>query len=229
MKYIIVGLGNFGGHLAARLTAYGHEVIGVDSSEDKVDAVKDKITHAVVMDATDAQAVKNLPCKDADVVIIAIGEDFGASIMVTAIFKQLNIKRLISRSINKIHETVIKAIGVDEILHPEEDSAERMAKSLQMKGVIDSLDVSDDYNIIEVQTPKRYVGLTISETKIRQDYNINILSLIKMEEKLNIFGVKSKSKKVTGVVTANTVIEEGDILLLFGHIKDINTILNLTD
>ncbi|MCH7410204.1 TrkA C-terminal domain-containing protein, partial [Belliella sp. DSM 111904] len=83
--------------------------------------------------------------------------------------------------------------------------------------------------IIEVQTPKRYVGLTISETKIRQDYNINILSLIKMEEKLNIFGVKSKSKKVTGVVTANTVIEEGDILLLFGHIKDINTILNLTD
>ncbi|MCH7411813.1 NAD-binding protein, partial [Belliella sp. DSM 111904] len=73
MKYIIVGLGNFGGHLAARLTAYGHEVIGVDSSEDKVDAVKDKITHAVVMDATDAQAVKNLPCKDADVVIIAIG------------------------------------------------------------------------------------------------------------------------------------------------------------
>ncbi|MCH7410018.1 NAD-binding protein, partial [Belliella sp. DSM 111904] len=197
--------------------------------EDKVDAVKDKITHAVVMDATDAQAVKNLPCKDADVVIIAIGEDFGASIMVTAIFKQLNIKRLISRSINKIHETVIKAIGVDEILHPEEDSAERMAKSLQMKGVIDSLDVSDDYNIIEVQTPKRYVGLTISETKIRQDYNINILSLIKMEEKLNIFGVKSKTKKVTGVVTANTVIEDGDILLLFGHIKDINTILNLTD
>ena len=229
MKYIIVGLGNFGGHLAARLTSYGHEVIGVDSSEDKVDAVKDRITHAVMMDATDLQAVKNLPCKEADAVIIAIGEDFGASIMVTAIFKQLNIRRLISRSINKVHETVIKAIGVDEILHPEEDSAERMAKSLQMKGVIDSLDVSDDYNIIEVKTPKRYVGLTISETKIRQDYNINVLTLIKMEEKPNIFGVKSKSKKVTGVVTPDTVVEEGDILLLFGHIKDINTILNMED
>ncbi|MCH7413811.1 TrkA family potassium uptake protein [Belliella sp. R4-6] len=229
MKYIIVGLGNFGGHLAARLTSYGHEVIGVDSSEDKVDAVKEKITHAVVMDATDIQAVKNLPCKEADAVIIAIGEDFGASIMVTAIFKQLNIRRLISRSINKVHETVIKAIGVDEILHPEEDSAERMAKSLQMKGVIDSLDVSDDYNIIEVKTPKRYVGLTISETKIRQDYNINVLTLIKMEEKPNIFGVKSKSKKVTGVVTPDTVVEEGDILLLFGHIKDINTILNMEE
>ncbi|MDX5479154.1 MAG: TrkA family potassium uptake protein [Cyclobacteriaceae bacterium] len=229
MKYIIVGLGNFGGHLADRLTSYGHEVIGIDASEDKVEAVKDKITHAIVMDATDAHAVKNLPCKEADAVIIAIGEDFGASIMVTAIFKQLQIKRLISRSINKIHETVIKAIGVDEILHPEEDSAERMAKSLQMKGVIDSLDVSDNYNIIELKAPQRYIGLTIAETKIRQDYNINILTLIKMEEKPNIFGVKSKSKRVTGVVTADTKIEEGDILLLFGHIKDIQSIVDLED
>ncbi len=229
MKYIIVGLGNFGGHLAARLTSYGHEVIGVDASEDKVEAIKDKVTHAIVMDATDLHAVKNLPCREADAVIIAIGEDFGASIMVTALFKQLQIKRLISRSINKVHETVIQAIGVDEILHPEEDSAERMAKSLQMKGVLDSLDVSDDYNIIEVKAPKRYVGLTIAETKIRQDYNINILTLIKMEEKPNIFGVKAKSKKVTGVVTANTKIEKGDILLLFGHIKDIQAILKLEE
>ncbi|EKB48527.1 potassium channel family protein [Cecembia lonarensis] len=229
MKYIIVGLGNFGGHLAKRLTSYGHEVIGIDASEDKVEAVKDKITHAIAMDATDIHAVRNLPCKEADAVIIAIGEDFGASIMVTALFKQLQIKRLISRSINKVHETVIQAIGVDEILHPEEDSAERMAKSLQMKGVIDSLDVSDNYNIIEVKAPQRYIGLTIAETKIRQDYNINILTLIKMEEKPNIFGVKSKSKKVTGVVTAETKIEEGDILLLFGHIKDIQEILSLED
>ena len=110
--------------------------------------------------------------KDADVVIVAIGEDFGASIMVTALFKQLKVKRLISRSINKVHETVINAIGVDEIIHPEEDSAERMAKKLQMKDVLDSLDVSEDYNIIEVTAPAKYVGSTIAETQIRQNYNI---------------------------------------------------------
>ena len=138
MKYIVVGLGNFGGYLAARLTNMGHEVIGVDSRESKVDQVKDSVTHVITMDATDEQAVKRLPTKEVDVVIIAIGEDFGASIMVTALFKQLNVKRLISRAINKVHETVIKAIGVDEIIHPEEESAERMAKRLQMKGVLDS-------------------------------------------------------------------------------------------
>lgn len=228
MKYIIVGLGNFGGYLAKRLTDMGHEVTGVDSKEEKVEMIKDSITNAITLDATDAHAVKTLPLQDCHVAIIAIGEDFGASIMVTAIFKQLKVKRLISRSINKIHETVIEAIGVDEIIHPEEESAERMAKRLQMKGVLDSLDVTDDYNIIEVKTPERYVGLTIAETKIRQDYNINILTVIKLEEKLNIFGNKSKTKKVTGVVTADTVIKEGDILLLFGHVRDIQAILDLT-
>lgn len=227
MKYIIVGLGNFGGYLAKRLTDLGHEVTGVDSKEEKVELIKDSITNAITLDATDAQAVKTLPLQDCDVAIIAIGEDFGASIMVTAIFKQMNVKRLISRSINQIHETVIKAIGVDEIIHPEEESAERMAKRLQMKGVLDSLDVTDDYNIIEVKAPARYVGLTIAETKIRQDHHINVLTVIKMEERLNIFGNKTKIKKVTGVVTAETNIEKDDILLLFGHVKDIQAILNL--
>jgi trk system potassium uptake protein len=227
MKYIIVGLGNFGGYLAVRLTDLGHEVIGVDSREPKVDMVKNSITHAITMDATDEQAIKKLPVKDSDVVIVAIGEDFGASIMVTALFKQMQVKRLISRSINPVHETVIKAIGVDEIIHPEEDSAERLSKMLQMKGVLDSFDVSDDYNIIEVKVPAKFVGMTIAETQIRNTYNINILTLIKMEEKPNIFGIKTKTKKVAGVVTPDTQINEGDILLLFGHIKDLKAIFEL--
>lgn len=227
MKFIIVGLGNFGGYLAARLTDLGHEVIGVDSREEKVDQVKDSITHAIRMDATDAHAIRMLPYQDADVVLITIGEDFGASIMVTALFKQLQVRRLISRSINKVHETVIQAIGVDEIIHPEEDSAERMAKRLQMRGVLDSLDVSDEYKIIEIQTPDLFVGKTIAEAKLRQEYQLNVLSIIKMVERPNIFGVKAKSRKVFGVVTPETKIEQGDLLLLFGHMRDLQKILSL--
>src|SRR5690606_38656757 len=182
MKYIIVGLGNFGGYLAARLTDMGHEVIGVDSREDKVIHVKDSITHAITMDATDVQAVKTLPFRDVDVVIIAIGEDFGASIMTTAAFKQLKVKRLISRSINKVHETVIKAIAVDEIIHPEEESAARMARRVQVKGVLNPLDVTEDYKTTEVVPPDRYIGLTTAQTPVREDYNNNILTLIKVVE-----------------------------------------------
>jgi trk system potassium uptake protein len=227
MKYIIVGMGNFGGFLGTRLTELGHEVIGVDSSDVKIEQVKDKITHAIIMDATDTQTVKTLPYKEADAVIIAIGENVGASIMVTAIFKQLNVKRLISRSINDVHETVIKAIGVSEIVHPEEDSAERMAKRLQMKNVLDSLDLSDDYNVIEVKTPGRYVGMTLMQTNLRNEFKVSVITIIQEVERTNMFGNKSFIRKVAGVVTGNTKIQEGDILVLFGLAKDIQRILEM--
>ncbi len=227
MKYIIVGMGSFGGFLAARLTELGHEVIGVDSSEVRIEQVKDKITHAILMDATDSVTVKTLPYKETDVVIITIGEDVGASIMVTAIFKQLNVTRLISRSINDVHQTVIKAIGVTEIIHPEEDSAERMAKRLQMKNVLDSLDLSDDYNVIEVKTPERYVGMTLEETNLRKEYKVTVITIIHEIERTNMLGKKSIIKKVVGVVNGDTKIEAGDILVLFGSSKDIQRILEL--
>ena len=227
MKYIIVGMGNFGGFLAARLTEMGHEVIGVDSSEVKIEQIKDKITHAILMDATDSATVKTLPYKDADAVIITIGENVGSSIMVTAIFKQLNVNRLISRSINDVHETVIKAIGVSEIVHPEEDSAERMAKRLQMKNVLDSLDLSDDYNVIEVKTPDRYVGMTLKETNIRKEYKVSVITIIHEIERTNMLGKKSIIKKVAGVVNGDTEIQAGDILVLFGLAKDIQRILEM--
>ncbi|WP_373396251.1 TrkA family potassium uptake protein [Algoriphagus halophilus] len=195
MKYIIVGMGNFGGYLAMRLTDLGHEVIGVDNSENRIDLISNKITHAVTMNATDAQAVKNLPLKDCDVVIIAIGEDVGASIMSTAIFKQLQVKRIIARAINDLHETVIRSIGVDEIIHPEEETADRLSKRLELKGVMDSLEISDEYNIIEVKLPKRYFGMKVSEADIRKEFFLNILTVIKLEDKTNLLGLKTQEKE----------------------------------
>ncbi|MBN3581583.1 TrkA family potassium uptake protein [Algoriphagus aestuarii] len=229
MKYIIVGMGNFGGYLAMRLTDLGHEVIGVDNSENRIDLVKDKITHAITMNATDTQAVKNLPLRDCDVVIIAIGEDVGASIMSTAIFKQLQVKRIIARAINDLHETVIRSIGVDEIIHPEEETADRLSKRLQMKGVMDSLEISDEYNIVEVKVPKRYLGMKVSEADIRKEFFLNILTVIKMVDKTNLLGIKTQEKRVVGVITPDYLLEEGDILLLFGKIKNIQEFLNLDD
>lgn len=227
MKYIIVGMGNFGAFLATRLTDLGHEVVGVDSSSSRIELIQDKITHAIVLDATDLQAVKTLPMKDCDVVVIAIGEDVGASIMTTAIFKQMNAKRIIGRAINSVQETVIRAIGVDEIIHPEEETAMRLAKRLELKGVLDSLEISDDYNIVEVKLPKRYIGLSVKEANIRKEFGLNILSTIQMVEKANLFGIKTVKKHVSGVITPDYVFEEEDILLIFGTVKDIHRFLSL--
>lgn len=229
MKYIIVGIGNFGGYLAKRLTNLGHEVIGVDTSESRIELIKDSITHSIVMDATDQAAVKNLPLKDTDVVIIAIGEDIGASIMSTAIFKQLKSKRIIARAINDLHETVIQAIGVDEIIHPEEETADRLSKRLEMKGVLDSLEISDEYNIVEVKVPKRYLEMTVAEADIRKEYYLNILTVIKIEQKKNLLGINTPHKHVIGVVTPDYKFAPEDILLLFGKIKNIQDFLHLGD
>jgi trk system potassium uptake protein len=225
MKFIVFGLGNFGLSLAMKLTKLGHEVIGVDRSEDKVDLIKDSITHAVALDSTSVQAVKTLPIADADAVVVAIGEDEGASIMTTALLKQLKAKRIVGRAISPLHQTVLESMGVDELMHPEEDSAERLALKLDMKGVVESFALSDQYSIVEVRLPERYTGQTIMETNFRSKYNVNILTIIRTEEKINLIGIKRKKQKVLGVLAPDTQLIQGDILVIFGATQDIQKIM----
>ena len=113
MKFIIVGLGNFGSSLAIQLTQMGHEIIGVDHNMDKVQNFKDSISHTICMNTTDITAVRNLPIRETDVVIVAIGEDEGANILTTALMKQLKARRLISRAVSSLHKTVLEAMQVD--------------------------------------------------------------------------------------------------------------------
>jgi len=225
MKYIIVGLGNFGASLAEKLTAQGNEVIGIDSSMTKVDALKEKITHTICMDSTDQFTVTGLPLKDTDVVIVAIGEHEGASIMSTALFKNLNVKRLISRAISPLHENVLKAIGVDEIVHPEEETAERWTKKLCLTGVVDSFELSTEYSIVEAKLPAQYIGKSIMETKIRENYSLLILSTIKNTLVNSNIGKNLSIPTVQGVAAPDTLLEEDDILVLFGSNKDIQIFL----
>ncbi|AMM52631.1 potassium transporter TrkA [Rufibacter sp. DG15C] len=225
MRYIVIGLGYFGSSLSMKLTDMGHEVIAVDKDMAKVEMYKDRVTHTICLDASDLQALSTLPVADTDVVLVGIGEDFGASVMATAIFKQLGTKRLMSRAISPLHQTVLEAIGVDQIIRPEQESAERLAKKLEMRGVIDSFDLSEDYNIIEATVPAKYVGMTIAETDFRARYMVNVLTILRNHETRNIFGKSHFKPKVLGVVTGDTVFEQDDILVVFGKIQDINRLL----
>jgi trk system potassium uptake protein TrkA len=226
MKYIIVGLGNFGASLAEKLTLQGHEVIGIDHSMSKVEMLKEKISHTICLDAMDEFTVSGLPLKETDVVIIAIGEDQGANVMTTAVFKNLQVKRLISRAINPLHEKVLRAIGVDEIVHPEEETAERWAKKLCLTNVVDSFELSDDYSIIEVNVPLSFVGKTIQEISLRPKYNLLALTTIKNREVKSVLGRIQNKSVVQGVASPDTVLEKGDILVIYGSKKDLQTFTN---
>jgi trk system potassium uptake protein TrkA len=225
-KYIIMGLGSFGASLAEKLTQEGNEVIGVDASMAKVDAMKDRISHVIRLDATDAYTVSGLPIADTDVVIVAIGEDQGANIMATAIMKNLKAKRLISRAISKLHEGVLQAIGVDEIVHPEEETAERWAKKLCLKGLVDSFELAGEFSIVEVAVPAKYHGLSLGEIGFRRNYNVVVLTTIRKGEQRNMLGVTRTVQQAQEVASSKTVLQEGELMVLYGLNKDIKKLLD---
>lgn len=225
MKYIIIGLGNFGASLAQKLTEQGNEVIGIDTNMSKVDAYKEKISHTICMDATDEFTVSGLPLQETDIIIVAIGEDQGANLMTTALLKNFEVKRLISRAINPLHEKVLQAIGVDEIVHPEEETAERWAKKLCLSNVVDSFELNEDYSIIEAKVPADYVGKTVREVGFRREFNLLVLTIIKKVEVKSILGKTKTENQIQGVASADNILEQDDILVIYGSNKDLQVFL----
>jgi trk system potassium uptake protein TrkA len=225
MKYIIIGLGNFGAPLGEKLTAMGNEVIGVDNHQSKVENLKETLSHTICMDATDEFTMKGLPWKETDIVIVAIGEDQGANIMVTAMLKNLKVNRLISRAINPLHEKVLQAIGVDEIVHPEEETAERWSKKLCLSNVVDSFELNEEYSLIEAKVPKKFIGKTVGSIQWRETYNIQVVTLIKKKEVKSVLGKTRSVSEIQGVISDDWKLEENHIIVLYGNNEDLNAFL----
>ena len=227
MKFTIIGLGNFGFSLAVKLAQLGHEVIGVDKNIEKIEEIKNKITHAICMDCSHESAINSLPLKNTDVVIVAIGEDVSANLLTTALIKKANVPRLISRSISTIHETILESMRITEIVRPEVETAERWAKKLTTSGLVDSFELTDQHSVVEVVIKKEFAGKTIEEIGFNKDYNVIVLTIMKSVKEKSKFEVYKKASKlqIEGVAKADTVLNEGDIMVLYGHNDDISKLL----
>ncbi|AMT97625.1 MULTISPECIES: potassium channel family protein [Psychrobacter] len=225
MKYIIVGLGNFGSSLGIALTRQGHEVIAIDSSMQKVEAYKEVISHTICMDATDEYTVKGLPISDTDIVIVAIGEDQGENVMVTALFKTLKAKRLISRSINPLHEKVLQAIGVDDLIHPEKEAAKRWAKRLSLRYFVDSFELSDHFSLVEISIPRTLIGQSVGKLEFEQKFNIRLLSTLRYEYYEDSFGRTQSKPSIRGLAMPEQILQDKDVLVIYGANDDINQFL----
>jgi trk system potassium uptake protein TrkA len=225
MKYIIVGLGNFGSSLGMALTRQGHEVIAIDNSMQKVEAYKEMISHTICMDATDEHTVNGLPISNTDIVIVAIGEDQGENVMATALFKTLKAKRLISRSINPLHEKVLQAIGVDDIIHPEKEAAKRWAKRLSLRYFVDSFELSDHFSMVEISIPIALIGRTVGDLQLEQNFNIRLLSTMRYEYYEDSFGRTQRKPSIQGLAMPEQVLKDKDILIIYGANKHINQFL----
>lgn len=183
MNFVIIGLGNFGASLAKKLTALGHDVIGVDKDMARVEFFKDTIKNTVSMDITDIHALKTLPLKDCDMVIVCIGHDFGSSVMTTALLKKLGVTNIYSRESSLIHKTVLNSIGITSTINPEYETASIFAEKLIMTGVWSIYNISDEIKIAEVSIPEEYIGETIISIDFKGDYDIELLALKQLDKK----------------------------------------------
>jgi trk system potassium uptake protein len=226
-KIAVLGLGHFGLHLSLYLTDLGAEVLAVDRREERVELLRDKVAHAVVLDTTDPRALAQIGIRDFDAVVVAIGEGFESSILTTAHLQELKVKRIINRVVSPVHERILRLMNVPELILPEGEAAAHLARRLTIKGVIESVELSGEYSIIEARLPKWARGKTLNELDLRRRFNINLVTVIQDIEKgsdlLNLG--KRQERKVLGVPDAEMKFEADDILVLFGKETSIRQFL----
>ena len=168
MNFVIIGLGNFGASLAKKLTALGHDVIGVDKDMEKVEFFKDKIGNTVSMDITDIHALKSLPLKDCDHVVVCIGDDFGSSVKTIALLKKLGVQKLYGRESSLIHKTVLNALGVSNTINPEYDTAVVFAEKLIMEGVWSIYNITDELKLRRSVFPRNILARRFSQIDLEE-------------------------------------------------------------
>ena len=214
MKCIIIGLGNFGMALAQRLTAMGYEVIGVDKDIDKVNGYKDSIKNTICLNLNNEQAARNLPLKDADLNIITLGKDAGASILTVAILKQNGARRIIVRAISDLHKTVLEAMGISEIIQLEKEYADFFATKTELSSSIYTYQISPEYLIYEIKLPASFVGRRLGDIQLEKDFSLKIIAIKHYthdEEKGYI------RMEIVDNPTSDFVVTSHDVFILFGR------------
>lgn len=222
MKYIIIGLGNFGSVLAARLTQMGHEVIGVDDHCNHVDELRDSLSSTICMDAADPEALKTLPLNQVDMVIVAIGKNFAASIQIVAQLRQMKISNIAARALNELHRTVLQALGVEKIIFPEQEAAEVMAQSFELSGFLGSYRIDKDHYVMRFALPPELDGKTIEESEIQRD-GLQLLAVIRDSETRNSIGIRHNQKLAVDLPSADTVLAAGDVIVVYGTLASYNS------
>ncbi|MTI79706.1 MAG: TrkA family potassium uptake protein [Firmicutes bacterium] len=202
--FAVLGLGRFGHSLATTLYRNGHEVLAVDRNEKKVEDIVEYVTHAVTADVADEQALKELGMRNFDVVVVSIGQDMQTNILVTVMLKDMEVKRVVSKARTELHGKVLERVGADEVVFPERDMGERVARALVSKNIMEQITLSTDYSIAEVIAPKNYIGKTLLDLDFRKELGVNILAI-------------RRDNDIVISPGAKTIIRENDILVAIGR------------
>ena len=202
-SYVVIGLGRFGQTLARQLCKLGAEVLAMDVHNDLVQQVAVDVTHAVVGDAQDKDVLRALGVRDFDCAIVAIGTDLAASVLTVMNLQELEVPYIICKAHDETHRRVLEKLGVHRVVIPEQENATRLARSLNSHNVLDYIELSEDYGILELPAPKSWIGKTLKELNVRAKLGLNIIAV--------------ESGKETNVSpSADYLILEGDVMVVLG-------------
>lgn len=176
-SFVVIGAGRFGGAVARELSNLGYEVMVIDKDEVKTQIMAKYVTHAVTADATDDAVLHNLGVRNFDAAVISIGEDLGASVLTTMLLSNLGTKYIIAKAINRNQARILEKVGANRIVFPEKDMGIRVAQSLVRTNLLDYIELSPDYSIMEIEVPKKWVGKSIRELNIRAKHGVNIVAV----------------------------------------------------
>lgn len=176
-SYVVIGLGLFGEAIAKQLCELGAEVLAMDVRSDLVQQVANSVTYAVVADAQDKDVLRSLGVSHMDCAVIAIGDDLAASVLITMNLKELEVPYIVSKAHNETHRRVLEKLGVDRVVIPEQENAQRLGRSLHSHNVLDYIELSEEFGILEVPAPKSWVGKTLKELNVRAKLGVNIIAV----------------------------------------------------
>ena len=207
--FAIIGLGRFGSAMATTLTELGQDVIGIDADEERVQRHADVIRSAVQLDANDERALRAVGVQDVDVAVISIGENIEASLLAVMLVKDLGVPRIIAKAVTALHGRILERIGVDRVIFPERDMAVRVAHSLVVANVLDYIELSRDFSIIEIPAPAAFAGKSLKDLQLRNRFGLTLIAIKRKPS--------GSGPEVTNVApNADDQIEAGDVLALLG-------------
>jgi trk system potassium uptake protein TrkA len=212
-RFAVIGLGNFGFHAAKALFEDGHEVIAIDTDRTRVQAIDPHATQAVVLDATDKEALKSLAFENMDGVIVSTGTKISSSVLICLYLQEIGVKRILAKALDDDHGKILKRVGATEIIHPERDMALRVSRSLSRPNVLDFVPLADEFDLVQIGPPSDNIGKSLKDLNLRAKYNVHIIAIKQLVPENFIL-----------VPPASFIIKDSDVLLMLGKSEDIRRI-----
>ena len=175
--YVVIGLGRFGTAVATELCRLGHEVLAIDDSEDRVQSISSQVTHAVAGDARDPGVLRALGVRNYNCAIVAVADDVGNSALITMNLKEIGVRQVIAKAQSHVHQKVLQKIGADRVVFPEHETGVKLAQNLSSSNILNFIELSDDFGIVELAAPKPWVGKSLRTLDVRAKYRVNIIAI----------------------------------------------------